>query len=84
MEAGGQQPMSSDSSTEVPSSPPIATRLPSSLSSFERYCAPSQAPTMDPLRLNHRSYDPLRDLGEHHVYHRKNAKEVSKNQTPSI
>ena len=62
MEAEGQQPMSLDSSTEVPGSLPVSIRLPFSPLPFDKNCAPTLAPTMDSRRLDHLPYDQFHDL----------------------
>ena len=59
MEAEWQQPMSVDSSTELPDSSPISIQLLSSPPSFDKTCAPSQAPTTFFGRLDYLSYGRL-------------------------
>ena len=79
-----QHPMSLDSSTEIPDSPPISFQLPASPPPFEKICAPSQAPTSDSGCLGHLSYDQFRDLCKQHRYHRKDATEGAETRLTSM
>ena len=75
-EEGAHQPMRREPSTEIPDSPPPAFQLPPSFSSFGQHCSPSQAPTVEPGRLDHLSYGQLRNLRKQHGCHREDAKDV--------
>ena len=55
LEVEGQQPLSSDSSTEVPDSPLVYIRLPSSPPPFGGNCAPSQVSTLDSGQIGRES-----------------------------
>ena len=78
MEVEGQQPISSDSSTEVPGTPRFLSKYRPPPSPFERNCALSEASIMDSGRLDHLSRNQWRDLRKQNGNHRIDAKEVSK------
>ena len=81
---GPQQPISLDSSTEVPNSPPNSIQLSAPPSPFENNCAPSQAPTLVSGCLDYLSYGQSQELRRRHGNLRKDTREVFQTQLASI
>ena len=70
-------------SVQMPSSPPLSVQLPPQASSFDRNCAPLQAPIAARGRQYQVSYDQLRELCRRRRYNRKDSKTVLKTRAAS-
>ena len=77
-------PIDLDSSSELPDSPPLSIQLHSLPASSDQIRAPSEASKMISGRLNHVSYDQLREMCKQHGCGRKSSEAALETRLASM